>query len=77
MGPALGKKRGNLNVPMGSTKKVGASVRGGRVPDEYDSSPTLHSSNRSGEKKVKEGTSSTSEMGNRGWKETNYSLTHK
>jgi hypothetical protein len=30
-----------LNVPMGSTKKVGESVRGGRVPEEYDSSPTL------------------------------------
>ena len=28
---------------MGSTKKVGEFVRGGRVPDEYDSSPTLYS----------------------------------
>lgn len=35
---------GNLwNVPMGSTKKVGESVRGGRDPEEYDSSPTLYS----------------------------------
>jgi hypothetical protein len=33
---------------MGSTKKVGESVRGGRVPEEYDSSPTLYS------KKLKE-----------------------
>jgi hypothetical protein len=44
------KKRGNSDVPMGSTKKVGASVRGGRVPEEYDSSPTLYSK-RLGERK--------------------------
>ena len=30
-----------LNVPMGSTQKVGVSVKGGRVPEEYDSSPML------------------------------------
>jgi hypothetical protein len=30
---------------MGSTKKVGESVRGGRVPEEYDSSPTLYRRN--------------------------------
>ena len=30
-----------LSVPMGSTQKVGESVKGGRVPEEYDSSPML------------------------------------
>jgi hypothetical protein len=33
------KKPGNL--PIGSTQKVGESVSGGRVPEEYDSSPML------------------------------------
>jgi hypothetical protein len=28
-------------VPIGSTQNVGTSVSGGRVPDEYDSSPML------------------------------------
>ena len=46
----LRKKWGNLNVPMGSTKKVGESVRGGR---EYDDSlPTLYS-RRLGERREK------------------------
>jgi hypothetical protein len=31
----------DMNVPIGSTQNVGASVRGGRVPEEYDSSPML------------------------------------
>jgi hypothetical protein len=30
------------DVPIGSTQNVGVSVRGGRVPDEYDSSPMLY-----------------------------------
>ena len=42
----------NLNVPMGSTKKVGEFVRGGRVPEDYASSPTLYSK-RFGEKEKK------------------------
>ena len=42
-GTCVRSEAGNLNVPMGSTKKVGESVRGGRVPEEYDSSPTLYS----------------------------------
>ena len=46
------EEAGNLNVPMGSTKKVGEFVRGGRVPEEYDSSPTLYSKNL-GEKEKK------------------------
>jgi len=32
---------GNVDVPMGSTQNVGVSVSGGRVPEEYDSSPML------------------------------------
>ena len=31
----------NDNAPMGSTQNVGVSVRGGRIPEEYDSSPML------------------------------------
>lgn len=29
------------DIPIGSTQNVGASVRAGRVPAEYDSSPML------------------------------------
>src|SRR5258708_218038 len=29
------------NIPIGSTQNVGASVKGGRVPSVYDSSPIL------------------------------------
>jgi hypothetical protein len=53
-----------MNVPMGSTRKVGESVRGGRVPEEYDSSPTLYNK-RLGERK-KEDTSSLDRKGRSG-----------
>ena len=30
-----------VEIPIGSTQKVGSSVKGGREPAEYDSSPML------------------------------------
>ena len=33
--------KGAGNSPIGSTQKVGQSVRDGRFPEEYDSSPIL------------------------------------
>ena len=47
-------QKASPTAPIGSTQNVGSSVKGGRLPAEYDSSPMLFGKTRPSKKKLSE-----------------------